>query len=113
MLAVQVNTLRGCVVQLFGRIYYALGEIKAIDCLQQGHNKVSFSTERGLSPVATTLGHHLATRRNKVNQICWKKLWTVSRPPRIQSDNGLYLYEGISYSYIIHGAVENAMAVLI
>lgn len=54
MLAVQVNTLQGCVEQLFGRIYYALGEIKAIDCLQQGHNKVSFSTERGPSPVATT-----------------------------------------------------------
>lgn len=33
----------------FGRIYYALGEIKAIDCFQQGHSKVSFSTERGLS----------------------------------------------------------------
>lgn len=49
MLAVQVNTLQGCVEQLFGRIYYALGEIKGIDCLQQGHNKVSFSTERGLS----------------------------------------------------------------
>lgn len=54
MLAVQVNTLQGCVEQLFGRIYYVLGEIKAIDCLQQGHNKVSFSTERGLSFVATT-----------------------------------------------------------
>lgn len=34
MLAVQVNTLQGCVDQLFGGIFYALGEIKAIDCLQ-------------------------------------------------------------------------------
>lgn len=32
---------------------------------------------------------------------------------RIQSDNRLYLYKGISESYIIHGAMENAMAVLI
>lgn len=51
--------------------------------------------------------------RNKVNQICRKKLWNVLHLPRIQSDNGLYLYEGISNFYIIHGAVENAMAVLI
>lgn len=70
MLAVQVNTLQGCEDQPFCRIYYALGEIKAIDCLQQGHNKVPFSTERGLSLVATTLGHHLAIPHNKVNQIC-------------------------------------------
>lgn len=54
MLVVQVNTLQGCVEQLFGRIYYALRKIKAIDCLQQGHNMVPFSTERGLSLVATT-----------------------------------------------------------
>lgn len=33
--------------------------------------------------------------------------------PGIHSDNGLYLYEGISDFYIIHGAVENAMAGLI
>lgn len=58
MLVVQVNTLHGFADQPFGRIYYALGEIKAIDCLQQGHKKVIFSTERGLSLVATTLGHH-------------------------------------------------------
>lgn len=44
MLEVQLNTLQGRVDQLFGRIYYALGEIKAIDCLQQGHY-VSFSTD--------------------------------------------------------------------
>lgn len=83
MLAVQVNTLQGCVDQLFGRIYYALEEIKAIDCLQQGHNKVSFSTERVLSLVATTLGHHLAIPRNKVNQICGKKNYELS-----------YVYQG-------------------
>ena len=39
MLVVQVNTLQRCEDQPFGRIYYALEEIKAIDCLQQGHNK--------------------------------------------------------------------------
>lgn len=54
MLVVQVNTLQGCVERLFCRIYYALGKIKAIDCLQQGHNVVPFSTERGLSLVAET-----------------------------------------------------------
>lgn len=54
MLAVQVNTLQGCVEQLFGRIYYALGEIKAIDCLQQGHNNTTFFTERGLSLLTMT-----------------------------------------------------------
>lgn len=74
MSLVQVNTLQGCVDQLFGRIYYALGEIKAIDRLQQGHYKVSFSTERGISPVATTLGRQFAIPYNKVNQIGWKKL---------------------------------------
>lgn len=72
MLAVQVNTLEGCVEQLFGRIYYALGEIKAIDCLQQGHYKVYFSTESGLSLGATTSVHHLATPSNKVNETWWK-----------------------------------------
>lgn len=63
--------------------------------------------------MATTLGHHLEIPHNKVNQICGKKLWSVLRPPSIQTGNGLYLYEGVSNFYIIHGAVENVMAVLI
>lgn len=65
MPAVQVNTLQGCVEQLLGRIYYALEEIEAIDCLQQGHNTASFFIVRGLSLVAklkSTIWHQQAIR---------------------------------------------------
>lgn len=49
MAVAQVNTLQGPVDQPFGRIYYALGEIKAIDCLPQGQNKSWFTPKGSVS----------------------------------------------------------------